>query len=174
MTDHTLTMRALLLAALALCAPAGTQAQREFALDFRPFSGSLSLAWQTSPNLYAGLGLGGGIDFSPFHRTLTPDPDDEDFHDLEQFAHAIAFLRLKPTQNWDLDVGARGGFGTVRECFASDCWPGGYVGAYASVFWGSRRWKFGPRIMVARLEDDGNTDTVVHLEILTGRISFNW
>src|SRR5262245_16174327 len=110
MTDRTLTMRALLLAALALCAPASTPAQREFALDFRPFSGPLSLAWQTTPNLYAGLGLGAGIDFSPFHRTLEPDPDDEDFHDLEQIAHAIGFLRFKPSRNWDLDLGARAGF----------------------------------------------------------------
>ena len=52
----------------------------------------------------------------------------------------------------------------------SDCLPGWFFGGYANVFWGGSRWKVGPRIIVAQVHDDDNSDTVVHLEILTGRV----
>src|SRR5688572_20480172 len=106
---------ALALAALLL--PAGVTAQRarEFTLDFRPFAGMVALAWRAVPNTYLGIGLGGGID--ELDRTLTPDPEDEDFHKFQEFAHASAFVRRKVGTHWDFDLGARVGIADVRECF---------------------------------------------------------
>ena len=163
-------MKPILLIALFLAAPKAAQAQREFALDFRPFGGVLSLAWRTAPTLYAGIGLGGGIDM--LDKTFVPDTEKEEFHALDQLLHASVFLRVKPAR-WDLDVGVRAGFAEVRNCFASDCWPGTYVGAYANAFWGGRRFKAGPRLLIARVMDNDDSDSVVYLEILTGRLRIN-
>jgi hypothetical protein len=164
---------------LALCAlllsTAGVSAQtpdRELALDFRPFAGALSIAWRTSDAWSIGLALGGGID--ELDRTLVPDTDDPDYHAFEQYLHAAVFARHKPSQRIDLDVGLRGGFADVRTCGASDCWPGLYAGAYAGAFWGGRRWKLGPRLLVGRVYEHPYSDTVVYMEILTGRFSFGW
>ena len=86
-------------------------------------------------------------------------------------ALASAFLRRKAGTHWDFDVGARTGIGEVRSCAVSDCWPGWFLGGYANVFWGGSHWKVGPRMIVARVFDNGGvSDTVVHLEILTGRV----
>ena len=148
--------------------PATASAQREFTLDFRPFAGMAAFAGRTAPGTYLGIGLGGGID--ELDRTLTPDPEDQDFHKFEQLAHASVFLRRKAGTHWDFDVGARVGIGDVRECLASDCWPGWSAGAYANAFWGGSRWKVGPRLVWARVSDDNQNDNVLYLEILTGRV----
>ena len=159
----------LLLLQLLLPSALSAQSRHEFTLDFRPFAGMAAYAWQLSPGTYFGLGLGGGID--ELDVTLTPNTDGQDFHKFEDLAHANAFVRRKAGTHWDFDLGARVGIGDVRECMVSDCFPGWFLGGYANVFWGGSRWKVGPRIIIARVFDnDGNNDTVVHLEILTGRV----
>ena len=158
-----------------LLASAGARAQapdREVALDFRPFAGALSIAWRTSDAWSIGLALGGGID--ELDRTLVPDTDDPAFHGFEQYLHASVFARHKPSPRVDLDLGLRGGFADVRECGSSDCWPGLYAGAYVGAFWGGRHWKLGPRLMVGRVYEHPFDDTVVYLEILTGRFTLGW
>jgi hypothetical protein len=161
----------LLLLLLLLPSALSAQGRHEFTLDFRPFAGLAAYAWQLSPGTYFGLGLGGGIDELDF--TLVPfegGVSNDEFHQFEEIAHASAFVRRKAGTHWDFDVGARAGIGEVRSCMVSDCLPGWFFGGYANVFWGSSRWKVGPRIIVAQVHDDDNGDTVVHLEILTGRV----
>ncbi len=160
-----------------LLAPAQMPAQgTELTLDFRPFSGVLSVAWKTGDAWYAGAGLGAGVD--ELNRTLAPNPNDEGFHSFEQWLHASAFARYKPTRRIDVDVGLRIGFGAVRSCSASDCWPDSYKGAYIGAFWGGKRWKVGPRLLVANVNETDTeadkSDNVVYLEILTGRFSVGW
>ena len=149
-------------------------AAREFTVDLRPFSATLSLAWRAAPATYLGIGLGGGID--EFDRTLSPDPESRDFTTLEQLLHVNAFVRQKPSAKLDLDLGARAGIGGVRRCYVSDCWPGLYFGICASAMWGGRHFKLGPSLFWVRVReiDGGNTDGVLHLEILTGRWSVGW
>ena len=60
--------------------------------------------------------------------------------------------------------------GDVRACLVSDCWPGWFAGAYVGAFWGGSRWKVGPRLLWARVSDDSNNDSVLYLEVLTGRV----
>ena len=146
-------------------------AAREFTADLRPFSATLSLAWRAAPATYLGIGLGGGIDM--LDRTLSPDADRSD---LVQLLHVSVFVRQKPSAKLDLDLGARAGFGIVRRCYSSDCWPDRYLGIYASAMWGGRHFKLGPSlfwVFVPEL-DSGNTVGVLHLAILTGRWSVGW
>jgi hypothetical protein len=155
---------------LLLTIPVPCRAQgTELALDFRPFSGVLSIAWPTGSLVSAGLAIGGGID--ELDRTLQPDTDAEEFSPLLQLVHAGVFAR-KSSRRVDIDLGLRAGVGSVRECFSSDCWPGLYTGVYANVFWGSERVKVGPRLLWAVVRESGHSDAVLHLEILTGRITF--
>ena len=165
MTD---TRKVIALAALLLPAAAAAQGAREFTFDFRPFAGMVAYAWRTAPGTYIGIGLGGGID--ELDKTLSPDSESEAFHKFEQLAHASMFVRRKAGTHWDLDLGARLGIGDVRECLASDCWPGWFAGAYASAFFGGSRWKVGPRLVWARVNDSDQSDNVLYLEILTGRV----
>ena len=160
--------------ALLLAAPTAAQNSvpaREITVDAAPFYGAFSIAWKTGAAWSAGIGLGAGLD--ELGKTLEPD-DEQDFHTLEQWIYTEFFTRFKPSQRVDLDLGLRTGFGDVRICGASDCWPGPYVGAYTSLLAGWRRVKLGPRLMVARVFEHPYSDTVVHLEVLTARISFGW
>jgi hypothetical protein len=162
------------LLAFILAAPAAAQnaaPAREITIDAAPFYGAFSIAWRTGSAWSAGIGLGAGLD--ELGKTLDPD-DEQRFHSLEQYIYTEFFTRYKPSQRVDLDLGLRAGFGDVRECGASDCWPGPYVGAYTSLLAGWRRVKLGPRLLVARVFEHPYSDTVVHLEVLTARISFGW
>jgi hypothetical protein len=158
----------LLLTLPVVCHAQGT----ELALDFRPFSGVLSIAWPTGSSFSAGLALGGGID--ELDRTLHPDTDSQTFTTLLQLAHVGAFVRKSVSSHIDADLGLRAGIGSVRECGSSDCWPGLYTGMYANLFWGSERVKVGPRLLWAVVRESGHSDSVLYLEILTGRISVRW
>ena len=160
--------------ALLLTTPAAAQSvapAREITIDTAPFYGAFSIAWRTGSAWSAGAGLGAGLD--ELGKTLEPD-DEQAFHTLEQWIYTEFFARYKPSQRVDLDLGLRTGFGDVRTCGASDCWPGPYVGAYTSLLAGWRRVKLGPRLMVARVFEHPYSDTVVHLEVLTARISLGW
>src|SRR5262245_29505808 len=159
---QTLPTRHLPLLLLLLPAALSAQSKNEFTLDFRPFAGMAAYAWQLSPGTLFGLGAGGGIDELDF--TIVPfegGASGGKFHQFEEILHASAFVRRKAGVHWDFDLGARVGIGVVRECVVSDCWPGWFLGGYANAFWGGSHWKVGPRIIVARVFDNGGvSDTV--------------
>jgi len=159
-----------LVAGILFHGPVAAQRSSELAIDLRPFGGSVSYAQALNPGLFLGLALGAGMD--RLDRTIAPDPATEEFHAFEQLAYVSAFMRQKPSGRFDLDLGLRLGVGGVRECGASDCWPGSFVGLYGSAFWGSRRLKVGPRVMWAMARENGRSDAIFYAELLTVRIAF--
>jgi hypothetical protein len=148
------------------------QPVREFTLDVQPFAATLILASRLRPAIYLGVGVGGGINY--LDRTFGPDTEGGTYHNLEQLLHANVFFRFKPADFVDLDFGPRAGIGGVQECTVSDCWPGLYLALQAGAFWGNRRWKVGPRLLLAHVSESNQTETVIHLEFLTARLSFGW
>jgi hypothetical protein len=150
--------------------PAAAQGRSEWALDLRPFGATLGLGVAIREGLLIGVAAGGGIDF--LDRTLAPDPAEERYHAFEQLVHLNVFMRQKPARTVDLDLGLRVGVGGVRECLASDCWPGAFAGLYASAFWGTSRVKVGPRVLWALARDDGTSDPVLYTELLSLRLTF--
>lgn len=154
---------------------AGAQTKRELDLDFRPWAaGTLAFLWSYGEGdaRAVGISAGGGID--ALDRTLVPDTDSPRFDTFYQLLHVGALHRWRPGDRWDLDVGVRLGFGDVRECTASDCWPGTYLGLYVAPMWGGRHFKIGPRIMTAASRYVDHTDFVVYTEILNGRVALRW
>lgn len=150
--------------------PLHAQRASEFTLDLRPFGGSVGFAQRVTPGVYLGVAAGGGID--ALDRTFAPDPSDQAYRAFEQIAHLNAFLRQKPSDNVDIDLGIRLGIGGVRECTASDCWPGAFFGLTAGAFWGSQRLKIGPRVLWALARESGQSNPVFYAELLTLRIRF--
>lgn len=164
----------VLLAALALAVPAEAQQRRELSLDFRPWAaGSLAYLWDANDEGTRawGIAVGGGID--ALDRTLVPDPDSPRFTTFKQFLHAGGLHRWR-VRRWDLDVGGRVGISELRSCSASDCWPGTYAGVYFAPMWGGRVLKLGPRLLTGVAREDGHTDAVVYVEVLTGRLALRW
>jgi len=157
-------------ATACLARPVAAQKSSEWALDVRPFGAMLSLGIGVRDGVLIGAAIGGGIDV--LDRTLAPDPAEEAYHSFEQLAHLNVFLRQKPTRSLDLDLGLRVGVGGVRECAASDCWPGAFAGLYASAFWGTNRIKLGPRVLWALARDHGTSDPVLYAELLSVRFTF--
>lgn len=157
-------------AIVMVAAPAAAQRSSEFTLDLRPFGGSVGFAQRVTPGVYLGLAVGGGVD--ALDRTLAPDPAAEAYRAFEQIVHVNAFLRQKPSPHFDIDLGLRLGVGGVRECTASDCWPGAFVGMTAGAFWGSDRIKVGPRFLWALARESGESNPVLYAELLTVRIRF--
>jgi hypothetical protein len=126
------------------------------------------MGWRAAPATYVGLGIGIG----PNTLSHTARPTDERYyHDFEQLLHLDLFARKKPSRRVDIDVGARAGIGEVRACSASDCLPGGYLGAFAAVFVGSVRWKLGTRLIGARVWEARYRDDVIHWEVVSLRYS---
>jgi len=161
----------LMVPAILLSLTSGSlRAQRlnEVTLDVRPFGASIGFARRAIPGVYFGIAAGGGIDW--LDRTFAPDPTDQAYHAFEQVGHISAFLRQKPTESIDLDLGIRIGMGGVRECVPDDCRPGAFVGLTAGAFWGSTRVKIGPRVLWALAREAGQSNPVVYAELLTLRI----
>jgi hypothetical protein len=152
--------------------PCRAQAQRnhEFTLDLRPFGGSFGYAQRLTPGVLIGVSAGGGID--ALDRTFAPDPAQQAYRSFQQIAHISAFLRQKPLEAIDIDIGMRLGIGGVRECTASDCWPGAFFGLSAGAFWGSDRVKVGPRLLWALARESGESNPVVYAELITLRLKF--
>jgi hypothetical protein len=155
---------------LLVASPLGAQRSSEFTLDLRPFGGSVGWAQRVTDGVYLGLAAGGGVD--ALDRTFAPDPSAEAYRAFEQIVHVNAFLRQKPAPWADVDLGLRLGIGGVRECTASDCWPGAFVGMTAGAFFGSRTVKIGPRVLWALARESGQSSPVFWAELLTVRLSF--
>lgn len=173
----------LAVALLLLGAPAGLLAQERHpeqrpersslvTLDLSLFSGALSYARRVGAGQFVGLGLGGG--FERLDVTLAPDPGSELYLPFDQFLHLSAFYRHRPSRRWEFDTGLRAGVSELRTCYVSDCWPGTFVGAYGSLFWGGQRFKLGHRLLAAvnRESGTGARDFVLHVDLLGVRITF--
>lgn len=148
--------------ALLLCSPLSAQ-RNEVDLEARPFSGSLT--W-----LFGNWGVGAGGGIEELNRTLSPDTEKPEYSKLESLIYAQALHRWRASDRLELDLGVRAGVGDVRECTASDCWPGTYVGVYIAPMWGSRRFKIGPRFLSGVSRYGEHRDAFVYVEILTARI----
>jgi hypothetical protein len=158
------------LVTVTFATPASAQRASVFEMEIRPFGGAFSFAQRVGQGIYLGVAVGGGIDW--LDRTLAPDPAEEAYHAFEQLAHVSAFMRQKPSSRIDFDLGIRVGIGGVRECTASDCWPGAFAGLYGAAFWGTDRFKVGPRVLWALARDGDQSDPVLYAELITVRIGF--
>lgn len=127
-------------ALMGVLCPVPAAAQR-FAVDAELLGGSASLAWGEPGRRW---GIAAGVTLPEIPETLTPQ--DEEF---EEFLHVGLFLR-RGAGPVEADVGLRASVAELYECMASDCWPGGFLGAYASGFVGWRHVKFGARIQAGR------------------------
>lgn len=149
-------LRRLLLLAVCLAPallPAAAPAQRnQLGLEANPFHGTLSYARQTAPGWHVGVQVGFG--FPQVDRTLAPE--EGDFFDL---LHLGPFVRVEPSDHLAMDLGLRVGAGDLRECEASDCWPGLYTGASAAVMVGWRRFKVGPRLTAGWIDEPAHPRT---------------
>jgi hypothetical protein len=163
-------MRRLILAViLGAAAPTWAAAQsNEIDLDVIPVTATVTYAWQHAPGRYWGVFAGAGWD--EFGYTLTPDKDSPTYHELEQILFVGALRRWRSAK-WDVDVAVRAGLGDLRE--TGDL-PSPFVALTGSALWGGRRFKIGPRLIVASVSDTGNSDVAVHLDVITGRIIFGW
>ncbi len=160
----------LLVVLAAATSPVAAQTANEFGMEVRPFGAAVSLAHRLFPGVFLGLAAGGGVDV--LDRTLAPNTRQESYHSFQQLAHVSAFLRQKPNDRLDVDLGIRAGVGGVRACGNSDCWPGGFVGLYGAAFWGTPRFKIGPRLLWAMARNGGWNDPVLYAELITVRFRF--
>jgi len=161
----------ILTAAAGLCAGGPLQAQaqersREIALDARPFSADLSIAWGSSPGHMWGFLMGGGPD--EFSKTFVPEVDDttSDFVTLEQVVRMGPFYRYESGGRFGADVGLRVALGGVRGTSGA---INGVGGLQTAVFFGGRNFRVGARLFIGRSTEPG-VDTIVHVDWLTARI----
>lgn len=165
-----------MLVLLLLAAPVALSAQttQELDIDFRPFAGTLSYVWNANQagTRAWGIAAGGGID--ELDRTLVPSTASYRFEPFYQLIHVGALHRWRSGTRWDVDLGLRLGLGDVRNCDASDCWPGAFIGLYVAPMWGGRTFKIGPRLLTAVSRYNDHRDAVVYVEVLNGRLALRW
>jgi hypothetical protein len=162
---------AILTATVGLLAglPFQTLAQdrsREVALDLRPFSADLSIAWESSTGHLWGLLVGGGPD--EFNKTFVPEVDDTDpdYVTLEQIIRVGPFYRYERGGRLSVDVGLRAALGGVRGTSGAISAVGGLQTA---VFFGGRRFRVGPRLFVGR-STEADVSNIVHVDWVTARL----
>lgn len=82
------------------------QPSREVALDVRPFSADVSIAWERSPGHLWGFLVGGGPE--EFSTTFVPEVDatDSESVTLEQMVRLGPFYRFESGERLGVDVGA--------------------------------------------------------------------
>lgn len=130
-------------------------------------------AWGVSPGTLVGVQAGV---LPQTGLTLVPDPDGPGQPDLDEVVHAAVFVRLRPADRWEVDVGVRGGLADVWPCPASDCYPALFGGGYVQAMAGWERFKLGPRLSAGwvgetRESSDGETFFLA-LYPLVARLTF--
>lgn len=183
-------MRFVLCALAALvfaAAPAAAQRrvpEHRFAVDVHAVGASLSYAKRVGGGWYGGVEAGGGGDFVNVMvlggRHFSQDgwlayetPDYAGDEDLFELAHLAVFARREAGERFQADVGVRGA--AFLHFDASDDDPDGglFAGPYASLFWGWRHVKLGPRVMAGLIwEDADRRELGVNVAPLVLRITF--
>ncbi|MEW5928029.1 MAG: hypothetical protein AB1941_11130 [Gemmatimonadota bacterium] len=183
-------MRIVLCALGALLLAAGpAAAQRRvpdhrFTLDVGAVGASLGYATRAGGDWFAGAEIGGGGDFLNFMVVggrhfaeqgwiAYEGRDASGDEQLFELGHLAFFARREAGDRFQADVGVRGS--VFLHFDESDDDPGGglFVGPYASLFWGWRHFKVGPRIAAGLFYEDADTrEFGVNLAPLTVRISF--
>ena len=183
-------MRTLLGALGALffaVAPAAAQRRvpdHRFALDVHVVGASASYATRVSGDWFGGVETGGGGDFvnamvlggrhfSQDGWLSYEEPDYPGDENLFELAHLALFARREASDRFLADVGVRAS--AFLHFDQSDDDPGGglFVGPYASLFWGWRHFKVGPRIMAGMFYEDPDTQELgINVAPLIVRITF--
>ncbi|HLL46400.1 MAG TPA: hypothetical protein VK399_06815 [Longimicrobiaceae bacterium] len=183
-------MRMLLFAlgALLVAAAPGAAQRRvpdhRFALDVGVVGASLSYANRVGGDWFAGAEVGGGGDFlnvmvlggrhfSQDGWLAYEEPDATGEENLFELAHLAFFARREAGDRFQADVGVRAS--AFLHFDASDDDPGGglFVGPYASLYWGWRHVKLGPRIAAGLFYEDADTRELgINVAPLTVRITF--
>jgi hypothetical protein len=132
--------------ALATVFATPAQAQRnEFTLEASPIRGALAFARHQSPTTLLGIELGIGV--PQFDITIQPPHDSETGSpNFEELLNLAAFVRFKPSRNFEVDTGLRGSIAGLWTCTVGDCWPALYGGAYVQPMAGWQRFKVGTRL----------------------------
>lgn len=176
-------IRVMLASALALAlAHTPVFAQRnEVTLEAAVVRGALGYARHTSARLLLGVEVGFG--FPQIDITLAPEGDsiagDPEF---EEYLHVAVFARWKLDRRFEIDTGLRGSVADMWECFASDCWPSLFGGAYVQPMFGGSRFKVGARLTAGVIGEKkatglGNYDEnswLVAVSPLLARVTFPW
>jgi len=178
-----------LLAGLVPVRSAAAQERRPdtvLSLDVDVLGGAVSYARARGPGRYWGLqvGIGGGFvnrmllagrhfadDEGPSYEARDGFVDKE----LIELLHAGVFRRWTPSERVSADVGARASVFVHGD--SSDDHQGipVFVGLYANIMAGTRRFKVGPRILVGVFSEGSLArEFGVYLVPVSGRLTFGW
>lgn len=159
------------LGALLVAAPAAAQRRvpdHRFALDVHVVGASLSYANRVGGDWFGGVEIGGGGDFvnamvlggRHFSQDGWPsyeEPDYEGDEDLFEVAHLALFARREAGEGFHADLGVRGSAFLHFDQSNDDPGGGLFLGPYASLFWGWRHVKAGPRVMAGLFWESAET-----------------
>jgi len=176
-----------LAALLVVAAPAAAQRrapEHRFAVDVHVVGVSLSYAHRVGGEWLGGVEAGGGGDFVNAMvlggRHFSQDGwlayEERDYtgdDDLFELGHLALFVRREAGERFQADLGVRGA--AFLHFDPSDDDPGGGVsaGPYASLFWGWRHVKVGPRVMAGLFWENADTRELgIQVAPLVLRISF--
>ena len=140
--------------------------EQHVTIDASVLRGTVGYARQAGAKAYVGLEIGFG--FPQLDRTLRPAEDSTGGPDFEEYLHVGAFVRLVPSDRFEVDLGVRGSVADLWECTVSDCWPATFAGMYVQPMIGWSRIKFGPRLTAGWIRE-GKTD----VDGTTGVIAVN-
>lgn len=124
------------------------QSRARFGLDANFWTATVSYARAVAPRHYLGIGLYAGVPSGT--RTLTPEEGR-----FQEYLGLLAFWRGVSSSHFEYDTGLRASIADLRECTASDCWPGLFVGTYVTLLVGGRRLKIGPGFSAGWMNEPG-------------------
>ncbi len=174
-------------ALLVAAAPAGAQRrvpEHRFSLDVGVVGASLGYANRVGGDWLAGAEVGGGGDFvnvmvlggRHFSRDGWPayeEPGASGDEDLFELGHVALFARREAGERFQADLGVRASAFLHFDPSDDDPDGGLFAGPYASLFWGWRRVKLGPRIAAGLFYEDPYTRELgINVAPLTVRITF--
>lgn len=154
-----------------------------FTVDLGVVGATLGYASRVGGDWFAGAEIGGGGDFlnamvvggRHFSQDGWISYDGADYtgeENLFELGHLAFFARREAGDRFQADVGVRGS--VFLHFDPSDDDPGGglFAGPYASLYWGWRHFKVGPRIAAGLFYEDADTrEFGVNVAPLTVRIS---
>ncbi len=151
---RTLLPQLLFGALLLLPSPVSSQSRHELTLDASAFRGTIGYAGAVAPAVLLGGELGFG--FPQTDWTLSPAAGDRGEPELREYLHGALFVRQRLDRLIAYDAGVRAAVVDLWPCRASDCWPGGFLGAYVQPMLGGRRVAVGPRLLAGWVWESAN------------------
>ena len=161
-----------------------TDTRHMVTFDLTAIGGTIGYAHRIGENRY--LGFDGGVDVAVFSYMLYAgrhfseangwayeDQDGFTGKDLFEIVNANIYIRHIYGNRWNIDTGVRGSLFLHYD--SSDDDPGGgmFAGVYASVFYGWRHVKFGPRVQMG-VFTEGSPEFGIFISPIIVRVAIPW